>query len=131
MLDPLRTKFALADILLRFHNRRATLPKTLIGGRQCAKHGSVRHWPRRLRYWQAPFGRSSALQPLWSPVAAPSPRTQVTSNLSRHLTQKTSLSPMSSPVTVAKSPLRYCSLMIRGVDLKCGGPIEPAVAIFI
>src|SRR5215472_16677742 len=35
------------------------------------------------------------------------------------------------PVTVAKSPLRYCSLMIRSVDSKCGGPIQPPVRIFI
>src|SRR5499427_9257050 len=26
-----------------------------------------------------------------------------------------------------KSRLRYCSLMIPSVDLKCGGPIEPTV----
>src|SRR6516162_5569956 len=67
---------------------------TLIGGRQCTKHGSARHWSQRLRYLQALFGRSSALQPLWSPVAAPSTRTQVTSNLRRHLTQRTSHSLM-------------------------------------
>ena len=51
--------------------------------------------------------------------------------LSRHLTQKTSHSPMWRPLTAPKSRLRYCSLMIRSVDLKCGGPIEPTVAIFI
>ena len=33
-------------------------------------------------------------------------------------------------MTVAKSPLRYCSLMIRSVGSKCGGPIQPHVAIF-
>src|SRR6516165_6891208 len=106
---------------LYFHNRRATLTKNLIGGRQCAKHGSARHWPRRLRYWQALFGRSSALQPLWSPVAAPSLRTQVTLNLRCFSNQKTLPSPMSRLVKVPKSPLRYCSLMIRSVDSKCGG----------
>src|SRR6516162_7408756 len=37
---------------------------------------------------------------------------------------------MSRPMTVAKSPLRYCSLMIRSVGSKCGGPIQPHVAIF-
>jgi hypothetical protein len=41
-----------------------------------------------LRYWQALFGRSSALQPLWLLVAAPSLRTQVTLNLRCFLIQK-------------------------------------------
>ena len=35
------------------------------------------------------------------------------------------------PLTAPKSRLRYCSLMIRSVDSKSGGPIEPTVAIFI
>src|SRR5262249_50839367 len=30
-----------------------------------------------------------------------------------------------------KVPASYCSLMIRSVDLKCGGPIEPTAAMFI
>ena len=30
-----------------------------------------------------------------------------------------------------KSQLRYCSLMIRSVGSKCGGPIQPPVKIFI
>src|SRR5262249_30539400 len=78
---------------------------TKIGGRQCTKYGSAR---RRLRYWQALFGVSSGLQPLWSPVAAPSPRTQVTLNLRCFSIQKTLPSPMSRLVKVPKSPLRYC-----------------------
>ena len=40
-------------------------------------------------------------------------------------------SPMWRPLTAPKSRLRYCSPMMRSVDSKSGGPIEPTVAIFI
>jgi rare lipoprotein A len=41
------------------------------------------------------------------------------------------LTPMWRPLMAPKFRLRYCSLMIPSIDLKCGGPIEPTAAIFI
>ena len=73
--------------------------------------------------------------PLWAQQRAPTTVVACSGAFAKDsshlLIQKTLLSPMSSTVTVAKSPLQYCSLMTRSVDSKCGGPIQPPVRIFI